>query len=179
MASYIRPPGLWTGQLIHISCGSFLLLLTWIVWTYMGKPFPLAFWCAVAVPVVHQILVWLAWRLELQSSTTSKTIGFQTYLITFFLLFGGRFVSLLFLAWLDTGSLNLEVTFRVILTIVLCVPGVYAMYSVKRYFGMIRASGADHFDPKYRSMPLVKKGIFRFCNSSINVSAPGINSIPL
>lgn len=27
---------------------------------------------------------------------------------------------------------------------------------------MVRAAGADHFDPSYREVPLVKKGIFRF-----------------
>ena len=166
-----KPPGLWTGQSIHIIGGSFLLLLTWICWTYLGKPFPRAFWCAVAFPVVHQIFVWLAWRLELQSSTTSKTIGFQMYLIIFFILFGGRFVSLILLAWVDTGSLNFEIILRVILTVVLCVPGIYAMYSVKRYFGMVRASGADHFDPTYRTMPLVKNGIFRFTSNGMYLYA--------
>ena len=45
------------------------------------------------------------------------------------------------------------------------------MYSVKRYFGMVRASGADHFDNKYRDMPLVNKGIFRFTSDGMYLYA--------
>jgi hypothetical protein len=171
MTSSNKPPGLWVGQSIHIICGSLFLLLTWIAWTYLGKPFPIAFWVAVVFPVAHQVFVWLAWRLELRSSATSKTIGFQIYVICFFMLFGCRFLSLVLLTWLDNGSLCLGITFQIILTIILCVPGLYAMYSVKRYFGMVRASGADHFDHKYRDLPLVKKGIFRFTSNGMYIYA--------
>jgi len=87
------------------------------------------------------------------------------------MLFGGRFLSLVLLTWLDNGSLNLGITFQIILTIVLFFPGLYAMYSVKRYFGMVRASGADHFDHKYRDLPLVKKGIFRFTSDGMYIYA--------
>ena len=45
------------------------------------------------------------------------------------------------------------------------------MYSVQRYFGMVRASGADHFDARYRKMPFVKAGIFRFTNNGMYVYA--------
>ena len=38
---------------------------------------------------------------------------------------------------------------------------------MKRYFGMARAAGADHFDARYRDMPLVDKGIFRFTNNGM------------
>lgn len=36
---------------------------------------------------------------------------------------------------------------------------------------MIRASGADHFDRKYREMPLVRKGIFRFTSNGMYLYA--------
>ena len=45
------------------------------------------------------------------------------------------------------------------------------MYSVTRYFGMARATGADHFDLRYRGMPLVKEGIFRFTNNGMYLYA--------
>ena len=45
------------------------------------------------------------------------------------------------------------------------------MYSVKRYFGLPRAAGADHFDAKYRNLPLVKKGIFRFTDNGMYLYA--------
>jgi len=115
--------------------------------------------------------VWLAWRLELRSSATSEVIGFRGYLVCFFLLFGGRFISLLALAWLDRGSLEFKLLPRVIVTTLLTLLGVYAMYSVKRYFGMARAAGADHFDPRYRDMPPVREGIFRFTSNGMYLYA--------
>ena len=165
------PPSLWAGQLLHLCCLTLLLVLTWIVWTNVGKPFPGPFWIAIAVPIAHTIFVWLAWRLELHSSLISNTIGFRWYVILFFILFGGRFVSLLVLAWVDQGSLQLALLPQVIVTIILVLPGIYAMYSVQRYFGMVRASGADHFDSRYREMPFVKAGIFRFTNNGMYVYA--------
>ena len=167
----MKPPGVWKGQWLHFSSGALLLALVWVTWTFLGKPFPIAFWIAVAFPVAHQVFVWLAWRFELRSSTISKTIGFQGYLVIFFLLIGGRFVSLAILAWLDRGSLNLPLVPQIILTAILCLIGIYAMYSVKRYFGMARAAGADHFDPRYRDIPLVKEGIFRFTSNGMYVYA--------
>ena len=49
--------------------------------------------------------------------------------------------------------------------------GVYAMYSVMRFFGMARAAGADHFDPRYRSTPFVREGIFRFTSNGMYLYA--------
>ena len=164
-------PGIWTGQRLHGICLVPLLVIVWAIWTYLGAPFPIAFWTAVAFPIVHQLFVWLAWRLELLSSATSKTIGFNGYIAGFFLLFGGRFVSLLALAWLDRGSLHLQALPRFVLTGVLASLGVYAMYSVNRFFGMARAAGADHFDPRYRNMPFVKEGIFRYTSNGMYVYA--------
>lgn len=163
--------GIWTGQPFHFTSIALLLILVYLVWKILNEPFPLAFWSAVAFPVAHQIYVWLAWRLELQCAATSKTIGFHGYVIIFFILFFGRFVSLFTLAWLDRGSLNLNTIPLSIITMLLALPGFYAMYSVKRYFGMARAAGADHFDSRYRNMPLVKKGIFRFTNNGMYVYA--------
>ena len=163
--------GLWTGQPLHFTCLALLLVLTYVAWKYLGEPFPVFFWSAVAAPVVHQIYVWLAWRLELKGEATSKALGFNGYVIVFFVLFAGRFISLLALAWVDRGSLNLTVIPVTILTMLLALPGVYAMYSVKRYFGMARAAGADHFDPRYHDMPLVKKGIFRLTSNGMYLYA--------
>jgi len=163
--------GIWVGQLFHFICIALLLVLVYMAWKFLNEPFPVVFWSAVAFPVVHQIYVWLAWRLELQYAATSKTIGFHGYVVIFFLLFFGRFLSLLTLAWSDHGSLNLNPIPLTVLTILLALPGIYAMYGVKRYFGMARAAGADHFDSQYRNMPLVKKGIFRFTSNGMYLYA--------
>ena len=171
MTSRNTPPGIWTGQPFHFACLAVLLTLTWMVWNILGEPFPVAFWSAIAFPVVHQIFVWLTWRFEIQSSATSRAVGFPGYLVLFFLLFGGRFISLVVLAWMDRGSLNLQSLPQAGLTILFALPGIYAMYSVKRYFGMARAAGADHFDPRFRDMPLVNEGIFRFTNNGMYLYA--------
>ena len=58
-----------------------------------------------------------------------------------------------------------------LVTILLALLGVYAMYSVKQYFGMERAAGADHFDPRYRGVRFVTGGIFRFTSNGMYVYA--------
>jgi Phospholipid methyltransferase len=165
------PPGLWSGQVLHFACLAVLLVALSLAWTMIGKPFAIAFWTAVAFPIVHQVFVWLTWRFELQSSAISRTIGFAGYLAAFFTLFGARFVSLAALAWLDRGSLNLGPAAQVAITTLLALPGIYAMYSVQRYFGFARAAGADHFEKRYRKMPLVNEGIFRFTSNGMYVYA--------
>ncbi len=171
-----EPPGIWTGQLLHAACLVALLALTWMAWRSLGGPFPAAFCASLAFPVAHQVFVWLAWRLELRSSAISRTIGFRAYLGFFFLLFGGRFVALSALAGLDRGSLGLHVVPRAVLTALATLLGIYTMYSVARYFGMARAAGIDHFDPRFLSprkgangtpMPLVQEGIFRFTSNGM------------
>jgi len=164
-------PSLWTGQRLHAICLVLLLAVVWAIWTYLGGPFPLGFWTAITFPIVHQVFVWMAWRLELLSSSTSKTIGFGGYVACFFLLFGGRFISLFVLAWMDRGSLHLQVLPRIVITVILTLLGVYAMYSTMRFFGMARAAGADHFDPRYRNMLFVREGIFRFTTNGMYVYA--------
>jgi len=171
MATAKTAPGIWVGQSLHFACVALLLALVAVAWKYLGEPFPVAFWSAVAFPVAHQVFVWLAWRLELRNGAISKSIGFRGYLALFFLLFAGRFISLLALAWMDRGSLELQIFPRAIVTILLALLGTYAMYSVKRYFGMVRAAGADHFDPRYRDMPLVRQGIFRFTSNGMYLYA--------
>jgi hypothetical protein len=162
---------IWSGQGLHILCLAALLVATSLIWAYLGKPYPLLFWVAVSFPVMHQIFVWIAWRLELQSAAASKTIGFHGYIALFFLLFGGRFVSLFALAWVDRGSLELAALPRILFAGVSIALGIYAMYSVIRYFGLARAAGADHFDPRYRTMALVTQGIFRYTNNGMYLYA--------
>jgi hypothetical protein len=165
------PPGIWNGQGLNTFCLLALLAAISICWTFLGKPYPGLFWVAVSFPIVHQVFVWLAWRLELRSAVTSKIIGFRGYLVIFFLLFGGRFISLFALAWADRGSMHLGAFHRFSITGIFAVIGIYAMYSVLRYFGLKRAAGADHFDPRFRDMPFVRQGIFRFTSNGMYLYA--------
>jgi hypothetical protein len=165
------PPGIWSGQGLNAFCLLALLTAISTCWTFLGKPYPRLFWVAVFFPIVHQVFVWLAWRLEFRSAATSKIIGFRGYFVIFFVLFGGRFVSLFVLAWADRGSLHLGAFRQISITIIFTVIGIYAMYSVLRYFGLKRAAGADHFDSRFRDMPFVKQGIFRFTNNGMYLYA--------
>ena len=165
------PPSLWVGQGLHLTCLASLLALAWLAWRGSGRPQATAFWLAVALPVCHQVYVWVAWRLELGSAAVTRALGFRAYLALFFTLFCGRFVSLAALGWVDRGSLGAPAALQTTLAIALALPGLYAMYSVHRYFGMQRAAGADHFFPRYRSEPLVAGGIFRFTNNGMYIFA--------
>ena len=171
MTAAKTPPGIWVGQPLHFVCAAILIVFVWVAWEFDSQPFPVAFWIAVAVPVVHQMFVWLAWRLEFRSSVISKAIGFRGYLACFFLLSVSRFISLFALGWMDRGSLKLHILPQTIVTALLALLGGYAAYSVKRYFGMTRAAGADHFEPRYRDMPHVKEGIFRFTDNGMCIFA--------
>ena len=153
-----------SGQFLHFLALSLLLAITWYGWRYIGSPYPLLFWSTVGVPIVHQIFVWIAWRKEI-----SKSLGFKTYQVIFFILLAARPVVHTILAWADQDSLGLNDISRIILAIILFIPGIYTMYSVKKYFGLLGASGADHFDPKYRNMPLVKKGVFKYSGNAMYV----------
>lgn len=165
------PPGLWVGQPLHAVGLAVLLGAAGAAWQRLGSPHAAAFWLAIAFPVAHQVFVWLSWRLELGSGAVSRFLGFRAYLAVFFTLFFGRFVSLAVLGALDAGSLGLGAPTRALATIALALPALYAGYSVQRYFGMVRAAGADHFDPRYREMPLVRQGIFRFTSNGMYVYA--------
>ena len=171
MITATTPPNIWTGQALHAVFLVSLLAVVWVIWTKLGEPFPSVFWIAVSFPIAHQVFVWLAWRLELLTAAASRTIGFRGYLACFFLLFGGRFLTLLALAWMDRGSLDLQIFPRTVITGILIVLGVYAMYSVMHFFGIARAAGADHFDPRYRDIPFVREGIFRFTSNGMYLYA--------
>jgi hypothetical protein len=161
----------WRGQPLHFSALVFILFVTWWGWDRIARPSPVAFWVAVSFPVLHQVFVWGAWRAELRWRGTSRAMGFHGYLLVFFVLFLGRFVSLVLLAWLDRGSLTIQLEIQLAVSILLGSVGLYALYSVQRYFGMRRAAGADHFEEQYRTMPLVRKGIFRFSSNAMYVYA--------
>ena len=103
---------------------------------------------AMTIPLIHQIYVWICWRSELCWKTISSTIGFKGYVVLFFILIISR-LSAIVLCFVDYGSLYKPGWFAWILGLILFIPGAYTMYSVKKYFGFLRAAGADHFDPKY------------------------------
>ena len=167
----LSPPTLWKGQTLHFAGLVMLLAVTAFLWELLSRPHTWEFWLAVASPILHQVWVWVAWRNELNSSSISRSVGFAAYLWVCFSLFAGRFFTLALLAISDQGSLGLFPTILISLTVILLLLGLFAMINVKLYFGMSRAAGGDHFDQRFRDMPLVKEGIFRYTKNGMYVFA--------
>lgn len=167
--------GYWDGQAVHF--GGLAVLLIGAAWGWSkvapleGRAFGASgdvwFWASIAIPVVHQVYVWICWRIELRNRAVSRAIGFGGYAAGFFLFFFARFVAFWALAWATRGTLAVAFPVQMIVTIALAAPAAYAMYSVVLYFGMARAAGADHFDERYRQMPLVRGGIFRYTSNGM------------
>ncbi len=128
---------------------------------------------AMTIPLIHQAYVWVCWRSELCWKSIRSTIGFKGYVIIFFVLIISR-LSAIVLCFVDYGSLYTPGWFAWSLAVIIFIPGIYTMYSVKKYFGFLRAAGADHFDLKYRNMPFERRGIFKWTPNAMYVFAIGI-----
>jgi Phospholipid methyltransferase len=127
-------------------------------------------WIAIAVPVIHQISVWLFWRLELHYGLITRWFGdkgFPIYKVIFTIFFAGRPISLIFLGLSNYKSLAFNPWLAYGIAAILFFPFVYTMYSVAHYFGIDRAYGIDHFDPSYREKPFVKRGMFRYTDNAM------------
>jgi len=131
------------------------------------------FMIAMSVPIIHQAYVWICWRSELCWKSISNTIGFKGYIIIFFILIILR-LSAIVVCFVDYGSLYKPGILAWVISIILFIPGAYTMYSVKKYFGFLRAAGADHFDPKYRDMSFEKRGIFKWSPNAMYLFGIGI-----
>ena len=131
------------------------------------------FMIAMSIPLILQAYVWICWRSELCWKSISNTIGFKGYVVLFFILITSR-LSAIVLCFVDYGSLYKPGLLAWILGLILFIPGAYTMYSVKKYFGFLRAAGADHFDPKYRDLPFESRGIFKWTPNAMYVFAIGI-----
>ena len=135
-----------------------------------GVDTPVWLWCAVALPIVHQVFVWFCWRNKLHGSWPTRVFGglaFPLYAAGFAVLGIARVVVVFILAIANRDALSVNPTALRILAIIAAIPTVYLFYSVMRYFGFKRALGIDHFDQGYRSMPFIRKGIFRFTRNGM------------
>ena len=141
--------------------------------TFVGISTLSWFVIAMLIPLIHQTYVWICWRSELCWQSISNTIGFGGYLFIFFILIISR-LSAIVLCFIDYGSLYTPGWFAWSLAIPIFILGTYTMYSVKKYFGFMRAAGADHFDSKYRDMPFERRGIFKWTPNAMYVFAIGI-----
>lgn len=168
--------GTWylTSQYDFIEAGSFLGLST-LIW----------FWLAILIPILHQIIISPLWRAELLNSSLTKFFGstekaFLFFKIIFSIFFVPRMIITLPLAISSINTINnqqLRLGF-IIIGLVITPFILYGMYSVKQYFGINRAFGADHFFNEYRSMPLVKDGIFKYTDNAMYTIVLGFVLLP-
>ncbi len=130
------------------------------------------FWLAAVIPAAHQTYVWLCWRLELYGKRLSQWLGqraFSLFALGFAVLGLSRVAVVVILAVANRDTMPMPEWLGQGLALLALLPALYLFYSVKRYFGFRRALGADHFDPSYRSLPLVKEGIFRYTSNGMYV----------
>ena len=161
------------GMVILFYIGAQLVELKNNTNTFIGIDASSWFMIAMSIPLIHQTYVWICWRSELCWKSISNTIGFKGYVIIFFILILSR-LSAIVLCFIDYGSLYTPGWFAWSLAIIIFIPGAYTMYSVKKYFGFLRATGADHFDAKYRDMPFEKRGIFKWTPNAMYVFGIGV-----
>ena len=128
---------------------------------------------SMMTPLLHQGYVWLCWRSELCWQIISKTIGFKFYVIIFFIL-GILRLSSIGLCFADYGSWFMPGWKAWIVAILIFVPFVYTIYSIKKYFGFLRATGKDHFDPSYKNIPFEKRGIFKWSSNAMYTFAVAV-----
>lgn len=124
-------------------------------------------WFSLAVgnAIVHQVYVWFCWRTQLHIKLLTRLLGkaaFRFYAAAFAVLIVLRPVLITILAIANRDTVQANPLYMKITALVLLIPAAYLGYSIARYFSFVRAFGIDHFDESYRSMPLVRQGIFRF-----------------
>ena len=125
------------------------------------------FLLAMLTPFLHQVYGWLCWRSELCWKSVSNSIGFRAYAIIFYILLVTRLFFGIGLFFADYGTWFTPGWIAWIISAVFFIPFFYTIYSVKKYFGFARATGIDHFDPSYRSMPFEKRGIFKWSSNAM------------
>jgi len=128
------------------------------------------FWLAIALVVLQQLGVWLVFRSQLGWASLTRLFGkadLTVWAIFFIPLLLARPVVLFALAMSDQASSALPRVAGVLIGILLLVPTIYTLWSVGHYFGLARALGGDHFRTKYREMPMVRDGAFRWSDNAM------------
>lgn len=149
--------------------------------TSLGVPARIWFWIAIWVPIVHQIYVWLVWRIELYTRAFTSRFGEWTalrlYQGLFFILLVARLLTVVLLASSSRDTLGWSPVLRYGLFGLLLPPIVWTLYSVVRYFGLDRASGIDHFIEDYNE-PFERRGIYRYMNNAMYVFGLAVLYLP-
>jgi hypothetical protein len=133
---------------------------------------PTSYWlvAGLAVPIAHQIFVWLCWRLELHYKVLTRffgSFGFSLYRIGFMIFFMARILTVIVLSASNAESIELHDVVRFGTSAIIAVLFLYGAYSVFVFFGLSRAVGQDHFNPDASQIPLVRKGLFKYTRNGM------------
>jgi protein-S-isoprenylcysteine O-methyltransferase Ste14 len=128
---------------------------------------------SMMTPLLHQSYVWLCWRSELCWQTISRTIGFKVYVIIFFIL-GILRLSSIGLCFADYGTWYTPGWIAWIISVLIFIPFIYTLYSIKKYFGFMRATGIDHFNPSYKDILFERRGIFKWSSNAMYTFAVAV-----
>ena len=170
----------YQGQGLHLACLAVLLVACWLAsrlpgfdaGSFLGLSTATWAFLAIADAIFHQVYVWLCWRLELNGQTLTRRLGdraFPLYKAGFAVLIILRPLLAFALGWSNRGTLPIDPWLGALIALILLLPPLYLLYSIKRYFGFDRAFGIDHFDPSYRDAPLVRQGIFAWTPNAMYV----------
>jgi len=130
------------------------------------------FWFSIGIVIIHQFCVWFVWRTELHLKLISKWFGKRAFLIwtiLFNILFISRFLFVFVLGYTNRGTWDINPILGWVLIFIILMPAIYTFYSIKKYFTFNRALGIDHFDPSYRQLGLVHKGIFKYTSNAMYI----------
>ncbi len=164
-------------QIWHLSA---LLILVPVSWTFaapamnegswLGITDAAWFWLATGVPVLHQLIVWIVFRLQLGWAVFTRIFGgadLFVWSVLFIPFLAARPVLVFGLAKATRTTLELPQTLAAGLALLLILPAIYTFWSTIRYFGIRRAIGGDHFRTAYRQMPLVRQGAFKYNSNAM------------
>jgi protein-S-isoprenylcysteine O-methyltransferase Ste14 len=163
---------LFRGQFLHASAAVVLAAVAWALaaptlgdGSWLGVSDTGWFVANAILVVVHQLYTWLAFRGQLGWGVFTRVFGrfdLAAHAVMFAPLLVARPAAVVAVGLADPSTLALPRSVGLALGLALLVPALYTMYSVARYFGFERALGGDHFRRRYREMPLVEAGAFRW-----------------
>ena len=168
---------LWHGQFSHALLLAAMLPGAWLVAepslgdsAWLGVSDTAWFVAALAVPVVQQAAVALLWRGQLCHAWLTRAFGDAGFVVwgaIFFPLLIARPLLAVAVGAADAGTLAIPAGLGIGVGATLLIPALWTMHSVSKYFGFARALGGDHFFERYRTMPMVREGVFKYSSNAM------------
>jgi hypothetical protein len=138
--------------------------------SFRGVPASNLAYGLVVVVIAHQVAGWFVFRSQLCFGLLTQLFGrwdISVWAVIFFALFFLRPILSVAIGLADYGSLGGPRWLHIALGLILLIPVVYTLWSIQAYFGIVRALGGDHFREKYRHLPLVNRGAFRYSSNAM------------